>query len=118
MDELLKYGTPGVIAYGLYLFGRMVAPVLRHYLPAWVSAQNQREDLLMDALRAATTVMTEMVSVLQSLRREVVMVRADQAELRSDVEHIAEQLELPRPRRKRATKPARKQAPMEHHDGA
>jgi hypothetical protein len=32
------------------------------------------------------------------LRAEVANVRRDQAELRSDVEHIAEQLDLPRPR--------------------
>ena len=113
MDELLQYGTPGVIAYGLYLFGRLIAPALRQYLPAWTSARNQREDLLMEALRSATAVMTETVSVLQSLRREVVMVRTDQTELRSDVEHIATQLDLPRPRRRRAARAPREQLPTE-----
>ena len=60
------------------------------------------EELLMGALTQATRVMTETVSVLQSLRGEVSAVRKDQAELRSDVEHIAEQLDLPRPRVRKA----------------
>ena len=97
--ELLRYGWQGVVIAVVLLLARLLGPSLVTMLPAWTTARSKREDQLMDALRAGTTVMTEMVSVLQSLRSEIGTVRVDQIELRSDVEHIAEQLALPRPRR-------------------
>lgn len=96
--ELLKYGSTGAVIAVVLLLGRALGPPLAQVLPAWASTRARREDLLMDALQGATRVMSETVSVLQSLRAEVATVRRDQAELRSDVEHIAEQLDLPRPR--------------------
>lgn len=98
VNELLKYGSTGAVIAVVFLLGRALGPALTAVLPAWASARARREDLLMEALQAATKVMSETVTVLQSLRAEVATVRRDQAELRSDVEHIAEQLELPRPR--------------------
>jgi hypothetical protein len=87
-----------VVIAAVFLLGRALGPSLSAVLPAWASSRQKREDLLMEALQGATRVMAETVSVLQSLRAEVAMVHRDQAELRSDVEHIAEQLDLPRPR--------------------
>ena len=80
----------------MVLLARAAAPSVSSLLPAWLRTRQKREDLLMEALMQATKVMTETVSVLQSLRGEVAAVRKDQAELRSDMEHIAEQLDLPR----------------------
>ncbi len=97
--ELLRYGWQGVVIAVVLLLARLLGPILATMLPAWTTARSKREDQLMDALRTGTAVMTEMVSVLQSLRSEISTVRVDQIELRSDVEHIAEQLALPRPRR-------------------
>lgn len=98
VTELLKYGSTGAVIAVVFLLGRELGPALAAVLPAWASTRARREDLLMEALQGATRVMAETVSVLQSLRAEVATVRRDQAELRSDVEHIAEQLDLPRPR--------------------
>ncbi len=97
--ELLRYGWQGVVIAVVLLVARMVGPSLATMLPAWTTARAKREDQLLSALHTATAVMTETVSVLQSLRAEIGAVRADQVELRSDIEHIAEQLALPRPRR-------------------
>lgn len=97
--ELVRYGWQGVVIAVVLLLARMVGPSLATVLPAWTTARSKREDQLMNALHTATAVMTEMVSVLQSLRAEIGTVRSDQVELRSDVEHIADQLALPRPRR-------------------
>jgi hypothetical protein len=109
VTELLKYGSTGAVIAVVLLLGRALGPALATVLPAWASTRARREDLLMEALQGATRVMAETVSVLQSLRAEVATVRRDQAELRSDVEHIAEQLDLPRPRTTaRATKAATK----------
>lgn len=115
VNELLKYGSTGAVIAVVFLLGRALGPALTAVLPAWASTRSRREDLLMEALQGATRVMSETVTVLQSLRAEVATVRRDQAELRSDVEHIAEQLDLPRPRvdargRKAGAK-ARGQAP-------
>jgi hypothetical protein len=96
--ELLRYGWQGVVIAVVLLLVRMAGPALATVLPAWTTARSKREDQLMSALHTATAVMTEMVSVLQSLRAEIGAVRMDQVELRSDVEHIAEQLAMPRPR--------------------
>ena len=102
VDELVRYGWQGVVVATVVLLTKALGPPVASLVPAWTSARAQREELLMEALTQATKVMTETVSVLQSLRGEVSAVRKDQAELRSDVEHIAEQLDLPRPRVRKA----------------
>ncbi len=107
VETLLGYGWGGVVVAVVLLLARVLGPSLSALLPGWLSTRAKREDLLMKALTQATRVMTETVSVLQSLRGEVAAVRQDQAELRSDVEHIAEQLDLPRPR---GRKPAARRA--------
>ena len=101
MGELLKWGWQGVVVAVVVLVVKAFGPPVAALLPAWASAHRRREDQLMEALRAATAVMTEIVSVLQSLRAEVREVREDQAELRIDVEHIAQKLDMPRPRTRR-----------------
>ena len=98
VEGLFRYGWQGVVVAAVVLLAKAVGPPVASLLPAWASARTKREALLMEALTEATKVMTETVGVLQSLRGEVSAVRKDQAELRSDVEHIAEQLDLPRPR--------------------
>ncbi len=102
VEELARYGWQGVVVAVVVLLAKAVGPLMASLVPAWTSARAQREELLLEALSQATRVMTETVSVLQSLRGEVSAVRKDQAELRSDVEHIAEQLDLPRPRVRKA----------------
>ncbi len=105
VEELVRYGWQGVVIAIVLLLARAVAPSVSALLPAWLRTRQKREDLLMEALTQATKVMTETVSVLQTLRGEVAAVRKDQAELRSDVEHIAEQLDLPRPRTRKQAVP-------------
>lgn len=124
VEELLKYGSTGAMIAVVFLLARALAPALATVVPAWASVRTKREDLLMEALQGATKVMSETVSVLQTLRAEVATVRRDQAELRSDVEHIAEQLDLPRPRSTTSRTRSRTQRPpvvaqtMEGNDGA
>ena len=102
VDELLKYGTPGVVAYCLFLVGRGLAPAVQAYLPTWVSARQKREDRLVLALEASTRAMVEVVATLQGLRAEIEHVRAEAGELRIDVAYIAQELDLPRRRREKA----------------
>ena len=102
MDELLKYGTPGVVAYCLFLAGRGVAPLVQAYLPAWASARDKREDRIVAALENAAKYMAESVATLQGLRAEIAHVRDETAELRLDVAYVAQALELPRPRHGRS----------------
>ncbi len=99
--ELLKLGWQGAVVALVLLIGRAAAPALASVLPAWVGARGKREDRLMEALEAATRVMAETVAALQCLRGEVVEIRRDQGDLRADVAHIAHELDLPRPRRRR-----------------
>jgi predicted RecB family endonuclease len=98
--ELLKWGWQGVVIAAILLLSRALGPALNGLLPAWLSARTRREDLLIEALRQSTQVMAETVAALQALRAEVSLIRGDQAELRVDVSHIADDLDLPRPRRK------------------
>ncbi len=108
---LLRYGWQGVVIAVVMILARVVGPELSKLLPAWMSASAKREDQLLEALRAATGVMVEIVSELRSLRVEVGAVRSDQYELRSDVEYIADQLKLPRPRDVRQRKKPEKSEP-------
>lgn len=100
MEILLEYGTPGVVAYILFLFGRLAAPVVQSYLPGLVASRDKREDRIIAALENNTKVMAETVSTLQSMRGEMDQVRAESSELRLDVQFIAQHLEIPRARRR------------------
>lgn len=99
IEQLLRYGWQGVVIAVVLLLAQAFGPGLSKALPVWATARTKREDLLMDALRQATQVMAEMVAALQSLRVEVGQIRADQGQLRSDVEHIVDRLDMPRLKR-------------------
>ena len=99
MDELLRYGMPGLVAYCLLLGGKAVSPVLSGYLPGWMSAREKREDRLVLALEASTRAMVEVVATLQGLRAEIAEVRQEAGELRIDVAYIAQEPEMPRRKR-------------------
>jgi hypothetical protein len=99
IEQLLRYGWQGVVIAIVVLLAKAFAPAIGRALPAWASARSKREDLLLEALRQATRVMAEMVAALQSLRVEVGQIRADQGQLRSDVELIADRLDMPRLKR-------------------
>ena len=99
MDELQKYGMPGLVTYCLLLGGKAVSPVVSAYLPGWISAREKREDRLVLALEASTRAMVEVAATLHGLRMELAEVRQESGELRMDVAYIAQELELPRRRR-------------------
>ena len=105
MDVLLEYGTPGLVAYCLFLLGRAVAPLAGAYLPHWVSARDRREDRVLVALENCTRVMAESVATLQSFRVDLDHVRSEASELRLDVQFIAQQIEPAGSRRRRASVP-------------
>ncbi len=102
--ELLRYGWSGVVIVVVMLGLNAIGPILARAAPAWASSHRRREDQLLEALRAATACMTEIAIELRSVRGDVAAVRRDQVELRSDMEHIAERLQLPRPRQRKEKK--------------
>ena len=106
VGELLRYGWLGVVVAAVLTGLKAVGPSLVRLAPAWSVARRRREDQLLEALRAATACMTEVALELRGVRGDVSAVRRDQVELRSDVEHIAERLQLPRPRARKERKVA------------